>query len=371
MRLVSAPTIQSRIGSVLFLEQFWQRNGFIQTYGDFLLSEIDPLWSPRKLQARVVAIRQETADAKTYVLKPARRWKGFQAGMHLQIGVEARGVSLSRYYSVSSSVQQFEREGTFSITVKRIPQGRMSNWLFDHLQPEDIVRISQASGEFTLEQTQADKLLFLAAGSGITPMMSMLSTHLPQAPERDFQLLYYCCNPDEVIFAQALQALADQYPNFRLDVVHTDTDGLINEQQLASRCADAAAREVFLCGPGGFMQVARELLEAQGVDGSRIHQESFGVRIDVNATEQLGARVLFSKAGVEAEADGGQTILMLAESAGLKPKYGCRTGICHECKCVKKSGAVRNLLTGQISTAENEAIQTCISVPQGIVEVAL
>ena len=371
MRLVSAPTIQSRIGSLMFLEKFWQRNGFIQTYGDFLLSEIDPLLSPRRLQARVVAIRQETADAKTYVFKPSRRWKGFQAGMHLQVGVEAQGVALSRYYSVSSSVQQFVREGTFSITVKRIPQGRMSNWLFDNLQPEDIVRIGQADGEFTLEQTPAQKVLFLAAGSGITPMMSMLTTHLPQAPERDFQLLYYCCNPDEVIFAQALQSLADQYPNFKLEVVHTDTEGLINAEQLASRCADAAEREVFLCGPGGFMQVARELLEAQGVTADHIRQESFGVRLDVNALEQTGGEVFFSKAGVEAEADGSQTILMLAESAGLKPKYGCRTGICHECKCVKKSGAVRNLLTGQVSLAENEAIQTCISIPQGKVEVAL
>ena len=370
MRLASAPRIQNRIGSVLFLEQFWQRNGFIQTYGDFLLSEIDPLLSLRKLQARVVAIRQETADAKTYVFKPSRRWQGFQAGMHLQIRVEAEGVSLSRYYSVSSSVQQFLQDGTFSITVKRIPQGRMSNWLFDQLQPEDIVQIGQAGGEFTLEQASSDKVLFLAAGSGITPMMSMLSTHLPRAPEKDFQLLYYCCNPSEVIFAQALQALADQYPNFKLAVVHTDTDGLINGDQLTSRCADVATREVFLCGPAGFMQVARELLEGQGVEAARIHQESFGVRLEVNA-DQTGAQVLFSKAGVEAKADGGQTILMLAESAGLKPKYGCRTGICHECKCVKKSGAVRNLLTGQISTAENEAIQSCISVPQGKVEVAL
>jgi len=357
-----------------YASTFWQRQGFIQTYADFILTEIDPLLSRAVWNARVVEIIRETPDAKTYVLKPPARWKGFVAGQHFQIGVEINGTRVRRTYTLSSTPAEYARTGTIRFTTKRIQDGRVSNWLFDHLTPGTIIQIAPASGEFTLAASNGKKPLFLAAGSGITPFYSMLKQHLGQPKTPAISMLYYCRNSSEVIFAEALAELQRQHPEqFKLTLVLTDTDGFISQAQLQQHCPDLAERTVFMCGPQGFMDKATELLAAEGIDAGTIIRESFGapyVRVSLDPSQRQ-SEVAFTKAGIELKGDGSKTLLEMAEAAGLTPKFGCRSGICHECKCTKRGGQVIDARTGKLSSPDQEEIQACIAIPVGPVEVEL
>ncbi len=357
-----------------YASTFWQRQGFIQTYADFILTEIDPLLSRTVWNARVMEIIQETADAKTYVLKPPLHWKSFEAGQHFQIGVEINGSRVRRTYTLSSTPAEFARTGTIRFTTKRIQDGRVSNWLFDHLTPGTIIQISPASGEFTLAAGTGKKPLFLAAGSGITPFFSMLKQHLGRSKTPAISMLYYCRNASEVIFAEALAELQSKHPEqFQLTLVLTDDQGFISQAQLQEHCPDLAERAIYMCGPQGFMDTATELLTAEGVDARTIIRESFGapfVRVSLDESQRQ-SEVNFTQARLEVKGDGSKTVLELAEAVGLRPKFGCRSGICHECKCTKRGGQVIDARTGKLSSPDQEEIQACIAIPVGPVTIEL
>ncbi|TVP59585.1 MAG: iron-sulfur cluster-binding domain-containing protein, partial [Halomonadaceae bacterium] len=348
-----------------FFAGFWQRENALPIYLDFLLREVRPGWSRRVMMAKVVAITQETPTCKSYCLQPPGRWQGHSAGMHLPLAVEINGRWTRRTYSISSPPEQYRQQGTITITVKRIPGGLVSNWLFGHLRVGQWLRIGEAAGCFTLNATAAPKLLLLAAGSGITPLFAMIND--PQASHRDLTLLYYCRHPGEVIFARQLEALASSRPGFRLVVVFSHREGPIDLPQLGRYCPDLAQRDVFMCGPQGFMDKAAELLQASGVTPERLFRESFGVRRpqSVPATEESPSPVVFLKTRLTVQGDGHSTLLELAEAAGLKPRHGCRAGVCHQCKCTKVSGQVVDLRDGRASGFAQEDIQACISVPRG------
>lgn len=347
---------------------FWQRQGYLQTHLDFLLREISPTLSRREMMARVVEVISETADTKTFVLRPPRRWQGFQAGMHLPMALELNGVRTHRTYSLSSTPDQFRRHGTVAITVKRQPGGKLSNALFHNLQPGQWLHIGQAAGEFTLAKSSRDKLLFLAAGSGITPLFSMLTAQ----SGKDIVLMYYCRSPEEVIFALQLEQLARTQPGFTLVIQLSGQHGRIALPHLKRYCPDATERDVFLCGPGGFMTSANSVLDTLGVAADRRFCESFGLHINPTITDAgVAADVVFTRTGLQVKGDGRHTLLELAEQAGLTPKYGCRSGLCHECTCRKLSGVVVDARSGKTLGPDATEIQACIAIPQGRVEIAL
>ncbi len=357
-----------------WLATFWERRGYLQTYLDFILTEINPQLSRLNLNAKVIEVIQETADAKTYVLKPPAHWRSkFQAGMHLQIGVEINGTRVRRTYSFSCAPSDFARSGTIRFTAKRIADGRVSNWLFNNLKPGQLIQIAPASGIFTLEQCSDANLLFLAGGSGITPFFSMLNEHLNEPDSRTFNLIYYCRHQGDVIFAKQLDALQRRHSDrFSLNLVLTDDQGQMNREQLLRDCPDLTERAVLLCGPQGFMDAAQALLKELGVGAECIFQESFGTPVRLfTATDAGTSDVRFTQAGLQVTGDGTKTILELAEEAGLTPKYGCRAGVCHECKCTKRGGQVMDVRSGEVSLSDEEEIQVCISIPVGPVEVNL
>jgi ferredoxin-NADP reductase len=215
------------------------------------------------------------------------------------------------------------------------------------------------------------RLLFLSAGSGVTPIMSMLRALEHRDALADTVHVHSARTPDDVIFADELRRLDAAHPGYALDLRLTGCDGrLVPADHLEAHCADWRERETFACGPAELLDVLQEHWERDG-DPERLHMERFQPIIGGDAGEGEGGTIRFCKSGVEAEADGGTPILVAGEEAGAELPFGCRMGICHTCTGTLRSGRVRDLRTGEVSGSEGEVVRTCINAPQGPVEIDL
>ena len=272
-----------------------------------------------------------------------------------------------RHYTLSSSPT---RPGRYGISVKRQPDGVVSNWLADALQPGHALLAHAPAGEFYLKP--AGRYLLLSAGSGVTPMLSMVRAMADLERLEDVHFLHLCRAEADIPAAAELKALVRRHPGLRLDLVLTRPErglgGRLELGQLAAVPA-LAEREVYLCGPAGFMRQARAWLLALGVPAGRIHQESFGgpVAADV-ARETKAVRVRIG--GREFTGNNQQDLLTQAEGQGLQLPWSCRAGICGSCKQNLKSGEVAQPEAPALSAAEREAgvILACCCVPLSDVE---
>lgn len=321
------------------------------------LAQANPLWSINQLKARVVAVIDETADTKTFIMQPNLHWNSFSAGQHVQVEVEIKGVRCQRTYSLSSATGSRQ----ISITVKRQPQGKVSNWLHDHIAVGDVLRLGAVTGDFTLPQNAPGKLLMLSAGSGITPVMSMLRTLHQSGYQGDIVFLHSCRTADDAIFGGELQVLGASMPGLRLHTHYTAESGRISPQTIADVVPDYAQRLTLLCGPDGFMDMVRGYWKQQNLEASLLSEHFTNAFLRREPGEAVQAQIACTRSERMFDSQGAAPLLEEAEAAGLQPKYGCRIGICHTCKCKKVSGTVENLLTGQISSEPNEMIQLCVS----------
>ncbi len=339
-----------------------------------LLEDIEPLWTVRHMNAKVVAIEAETPSVKSFILQPSIHWRGFKAGQSIRIGIQQEGVFHHRYYSLSCSPESFKQSGFIRITVKRVPDGQVSPFLHQSVRVGDVLAIGPAQGEFILGDTAttpddvAPTHLFIAGGSGITPIMSMLESlyhthHLARAT-----LLYSVRDAGELIFRSRLLSLAKQHPSFRIVPLFSESRGHISQADLASEYPGASTQTIYLCGPGGFRRTVLAHLDALGMNLTFVRQESFGMRADDQVPLTNNAkdgRVCFERSGKTIDSDGSASLLMLAERAGLNPRYGCRSGICHECSCQRGSGQLMDIRTGELIASSQEQIQPCITLPVG------
>ncbi|OZG70748.1 hypothetical protein BTA51_24505 [Hahella sp. CCB-MM4] len=352
-------------------EQFWRRRGLIQDWLELALCGIDPLLSRQRMAAEVLQVLNETPETKTLVLRPPSRWKGFTEGQYLPVEVDINGVRMRRCYSISSTSQQFRRESLISITVKQVAGGVVSNFLNHQVRAGDILYIGDAEGKFTLDSSlPGRKPVFIAAGSGITPMMPMLEALYAEHPEFAATLIYYARNRQELIFSERLKRLEQRYTQLSVHTHFTEEEGRVNKTHLLRDCPDIGSSEVYLCGPEQFMATVKSELCALSDVAPQIHQESFGSAHSMSAEcQDIEASVSFGLSGKVVQSGGDKSLLELAELAGLQPKFGCRGGVCHECTCVKTHGRVMNRLTGEVLPDEQEYIQACIAIPVGEVSI--
>src|SRR5947209_11248187 len=180
---------------------------------DDYLEMINPLWSTRELRGRVQEVRHETENAATVLIKPGYRWPGHKPGQYLRIGVDIHGVRHWRAYSLTSD--PYREDGLISVTVKNVDEGKVSPFLVSEAEPGTIVGLGGVEGDFVLPDDPPEKLLFISAGSGITPIMSMLR-HLDHTDTiKDVVLLHSARHTDDVIFGPDLRALAERHDGFR------------------------------------------------------------------------------------------------------------------------------------------------------------
>ena len=239
---------------------------FLDRQAEFWLGQLHGTWSLAEVRAHVIEVVEETRQVKTFQLRPNRRWTEHRPGQHTAISVEIDGVRLRRFYSISSA----PGERLVSITVKRVPGGRVSGWLHDHLRPGHVVRLDPATGDFVLPERSPAGLLMLSGGSGITPVMSMLRALAARDAIRDLTFVHYAHRRDEVIFLSALEALAERHPGLRLVLC----PGRFDEAVLARLVPDFAARRTLLCGPGGLMSRVQSMWRGAGA-ATRLELERF------------------------------------------------------------------------------------------------
>jgi len=337
----------------------------INLLNDWLMM-LKPTWSLSDVRAVITEVISETPDTKTFVLRPNWLWRGHRAGQHVSITVEINGVRHLRTFTLSSSPTA---SCQLSLTIKRNPQGRVTPYMHEQLRVGDVVTLSQAAGEFVLPARVPEKLLFLSGGSGITPLLSMLRELRANNYQGDIVFLHSARSAADAICRAELEELAAAWPCLRLQLHYSDEAGLLDMERIAVRAPELTERETFMCGPSGFMDAVIAGFAARDLS-ARLHFERFGApkpRPRAYGSVQLR----FSKSQRSSTSVGDRSLLEEAERAGLKPKHGCRMGICKQCSCKKVSGSVENLLTGESSSAEHEMIQICVSRAQSDLELEL
>ena len=321
------------------------------------------------------AVHDVTHDVRTFVLRAAEPSAyRFQPGQHLTLTVEAGGEAVSRCYTIASSPWL---PGDLTITVKRVPGGVVSNWLHDHLRPGDPVAVDGPFGRFSTAHHPAERYLFLSAGSGITPLMSMLRTiHAAREPV-DVVFVHHARTPADIIFRDELGVIEAEHPGVRVVVVCEDDAederwtglrGRVSLPVLLGVAPDLLDREVFTCGPRPYMEAVRGLLAQAGADPDRCHEESFEfaaadppVRTSAGPTHTVELR----RSGQTVECDEGTTLLAAAAQAGLSLPSSCQEGMCGTCKTTVLSGSVEMRHAGGIRPREiaQDKILLCCSTP--------
>jgi ferredoxin-NADP reductase len=291
----------------------------------------------------------------------------------LRLTIEGRPVQ--RSYSLSSAPTA---DGLISITVKRVPGGQVSNWLADTLRPGHVLELSAPQGQFVLPQSVPEKLLLLSAGSGITPVMSMLRQLMAARHVGEIVFLHFARSPRDLIFRRELEALAARTPNLRVvfcveeaDASWTDARGRFCEELLEQTAPDFRSLHTFLCGPAPFMQAVMQTLESADADLSRLRYERFNVEFDAAQFLKQTQVIRFIRTGEQSISNRPRTILEEAESLGVPIESGCRAGNCGTCRCRKISGVVVDITTGLASPSDEGFIYPCVSVAPGTVEIDL
>ena len=334
---------------------------------DDYLELVNPLWSTRELRGRIERIEAETPDAATVLIKPGYRWQGHDPGQYLRVGLDIKGRRHWRAYSLTSDPER--PDGCISITVKNVDEGTVSPHLVRHGRPGSIVSLGGVEGDFVLPDAVPENLLFLSAGSGITPIMSMIRSLEHRDSLGDVVLLHSARTPEEVIFGGELRELARIHDGFTLHEQHTAEHGRLAPVDLERLCPDWREREAFLSGPRDMLDALEEHWQREG-DRERMHMERFQPKIG-GAEAGEGGTIAFKVSDRETECDGGTPILVAGEAAGLKLRYGCREGICHTCVGTLRSGQVRDLRTGRVAGSAGETVRTCIHAPEGPIEIEL
>lgn len=326
-----------------------------------------PLRHGAALRGRIVSVHRETADAATIVIRPGADWAGHVPGQYLRVGVDVDGVRHWRAYSLTHGPRT---DGHISITVKAVPDGVVSPYLVHRTRPGTLVHLEQPAGEFVLP-TRGGRFLFVTAGSGITPVIGMLRNLFPvtdtgvlrlhRSDVFDIVVLHVAPSAPDSIFAADLAAL-DAAGAIRLVARYDDVHGVPDVDRLTELVPDLADRQTFACGPAGLLEALERHHDARGLP---LLTEQFKVNRVVVGD---GGTVTFADKGVTVETDGGTSILEAAEDAGVLMPSGCRMGICYSCVLPMREGAVRDLRTGEVTTAsagDGVIVQTCINAAAG------
>ena len=352
---------------------------------------LGPSWTSDAEETLVCCqVRQETHDVKSFFFMSREgRTFSFEPGQFITLELEIEGETINRCYTISSAPT---RPHTISITVKRVPGGKVSNWLHDNLRAGDSVRALGPAGEFTCARHAAGKYLFLSAGSGITPLMSMSRSHHELGEDRDIVFVHSARTPDDIIFARELDLIATNHQRFRTSFVcerqgsRTNWPGItgfLTLPLLRLIAPDFMEREIFTCGPAPYMSAVRAMLDEAGFDRTHYHEESFSFdalppaeqaaasegaatpEADTPADGATKFSVTFTKMRRDIECGGHEHVLDAAKRAGVRLPSSCTQGMCGTCKVKLVSGQVDMRHNGGIRQREIDQgmVLLCCSKP--------
>ncbi|GAA3191987.1 ferredoxin reductase [Dactylosporangium siamense] len=321
------------------------------------LDVVAPLRNREVLRAKVVAVHPETDRAVTLTLRPGRGWRRHEPGQYLRLGVDVDGVRLWRAYSLTSAPHR--PDGLLTVTVTAVDGGAVSRHLLAKARPGMLLGLERPAGDFTLPAQDPGKVLFVTAGSGLTPVMGILRSRSLS----DAVLVHSAPTENDVLFRDELRALARE-KSIQLVERHTRADGRMQPSDLETAVPDLAERHTWACGPNAMLDELTGHWAGLGKAG-QLHVERF--RPAVTATGD-GGTVTFLRSGKAVESTDGAPLLEAGEAAGVLMPSGCRMGICFSCVLPLREGAVRDLRDGRLTTAtegDNVLVQTCISAAAG------
>ncbi|MES2818537.1 MAG: ferredoxin reductase [Pseudomonadota bacterium] len=332
---------------------------------DAWLARLNPVWRLNRVFARVEARRWVADDMLALTLRPNGNWRGALPGQHVQLHLEHEGVRVSRSYSLTA----LQPDGCLEVAIKRQPGGRLSNRLLDWVMVGQVLELGAPSGALEWD-AQAQEVLLLAAGSGLTPLLGLVRNALAQGFSAPITLLHYVRQQGQRAFVEELQALQAQYANLQVRwALSGDTaapgelSGRFRAEHLQA-LADPAARQVFACGPAGFVEQVQHWWQSAPREGT-LQVEAFSPPHFTQDVTPRAVRLGFARSHRDLLGDNQLGLLEQAESHGLRPAHGCRQGICASCTCQLISGAVRDLRNGRVTSEPNQPIRLCISAPLG------
>lgn len=353
-------------------------------------------WSNGRHLVRCVKVIQETWDVRTFCFmaeQPVLFF--FKPGQFVTLELEIDGLPIMRSYTISSSPSV---PYSFSITVKRIPGGVVSNWLHDNLKQGDDLAVHGPVGNFNCIDYPAEKALFLSGGVGITPLMSMVRWYFDTNAAIDINFIHSARSPKDIIYHREMEHVFSRIPEFKLHIVCERSDelgeswyglrGFVNQRMLELIAPDYLEREIFCCGPTPYMNAVKNILQQNGFNMAHYHEESFGatpIEIEeevlelVEQAEQAAEdvqlsdlmQVEFAISGKSVRILPTETVHAAASKLGLHIPKACGMGICGTCRVELKSGEVEMEHNGGI-TDEDVAdgfILSCCSRPKGNVVV--
>jgi glycine betaine catabolism B len=304
-------------------------------------------WTGELAIARVF---DETHDVKTFrLVSPDGGPLPFEhiAGQYINVHLTIDGKRVNRSYTIASSPT---RNTYCEISVKRAPDGYGSRHLHETWHEGQRVKVSAPAGKFHFAGHESDRIVLVAGGIGITPMMSVVRSLTDRGWPGQIYLLFSVRHDKDVVFREELAYLRSRFPNLHVEIVETSGRGHITREILEGFVPGLRSGPVMLCGPDRMMTAMRELLVGMGVPDVEIHQEAFispkavaDEAVDAAAEvidESAERSVTFSRGGQRIGVSNGLTVLECAEEAGIEMPFECRSGICGQCKCKLVSGRV-------------------------------
>ncbi|MEB3766188.1 iron-sulfur cluster-binding domain-containing protein [Acinetobacter sp. MD2] len=321
---------------------------------NFWLKKINPLWSTDQMLGRIVH-KQHVAD-QTYSLTLLcnRHMDYGTAGQHHPVIVEIEGRRYERTYSLTQIAPN-----QVVLTVKKVEQGLVSSWLCDQAKIGDIVEFAQPYGDMRLPDA-SQPLILLAAGSGITPMLSLLSflDQTNQLKNYQIHLLYWAQHATGLAFKDRFEVWQQQYPNFQFSAFCTRDEpaaARLNQQHVDG-LKDVAQAQVLACGPSGFVQNAEQLF----VHAKKFEAEAFSLT-PMSFDDEGDVEIVLTKSQKILRVAKGQPLLDALEQANVKPVHGCRMGICNKCACTKVSGVTKHVGNGSENAEPANLLRICVN----------
>lgn len=333
------------------------------------------------LTLTVVEIRPETHDVKTFVFRPESGVPAYAAGQSMTLKLQVGGETLFRTFSLASAP---DASGTLAMTIKAHASGRATRWLHEELTVGARLQGRAPKGRFTIDGRSTEKLALVSAGSGASPLMAMLRHLAVTAPDSDVHWLHAARTPRDMLFARELAELQARMPRLRVAMVASRPEpgwfgfsGRLGRRLVSVALPDYGRREVFCCGPSGFMEEARLIHAAEGGARELFHIEHFGAVAPVAQppvpadTPAEGYVVTLGDKSFSAQP--GETLLQAATRQTVVIPCGCASGMCGTCRVTLVSGAVDMQHDGGISPEEEAQgyILACSSRPRSDVTIAL
>jgi ferredoxin-NADP reductase len=339
---------------------------------DFWAQQLGSTHAWGRCFARVISVMAESPGTKTLTLKANRNWPGFIAGQHCNITAIIAGRNITRSYSISSDPIDGRR---IQITVRREAGGLMSEYLCNDIRTGDRLELGSPFGDMLLPMPMPKHLLLLAAGSGITPMMSQIRTLARKGMPSSVTLMYWEKTHADFNFSQELQSIAQKYLNFKIHLITTrgqserPLSGRVSHELLSQIANIDAVDQVFACGSSGFVQAASS---SCGCRKLPLISEAFTPQqAQPSNTEMTQHDVYLRRSNLHLRLSNQIPLLEQLESAGVSVPSGCRQGICNTCTCVRNLGTTADEFSGAVDNEPSQIIKLCVSRAASNIELDL